>query len=289
MRADLHLHSTASDGVYAPEELVRRAAQAGFDTLALTDHDSVAGIARAREAAQALHVRLICGVELSCGAQKEIHVLGYGVDPENAALLAFCERRRAQREERAEKIVARLHELGKPIPMARVRELARGVVARPHIARAMVEAGHVATVAEAFDRYLAPGKAAYVPKEDVKVGQAAALIAQAGGVSVLAHPMQLKLGEMALQALVCEWKAQGLAGLEVYHPSAQNNHAAFLLHLARREGLLATGGSDFHGEAVRESRIGEGLERWASMEQDVHALLARIGVEETTEVSGCRA
>ena len=171
--------------------------------------------------------------------------------------------------------------------MERVRELARGVVARPHIARAMVEAGHVATVAEAFDRYLAPGKAAYVPKEDVQVGQAAALIAQAGGVAVLAHPMQLKLGDMALEALVCEWKAQGLAGLEVYHPSAQNNHAAALLHLARREGLLVTGGSDFHGEAVRPSCIGEGLERWVSMEQDVRLLLSRIG-ERKTEVSGCR-
>ena len=287
MRADLHLHSTASDGVYAPQELVRRAAQAGFDTLALTDHDSVEGIAQATEAARLLGMRLIPGVELSCGAQREIHVLGYGVDPGNAALLAFCGRRRAQREERAEKIVQRLGELGKPVSLDRVRELARGVIARPHIARAMVEAGHVATVAEAFDRYLAPGKPAYVPKEDVKVGQAAALIAQAGGVAVLAHPMQLKLGEMALEALISEWKAQGLAGIEVYHPSAQNNHAAALLHLAQREGLLVTGGSDFHGEAVRPSRIGEGLERWVSVEQDVRVLLARIGGGKMAEVIEC--
>ena len=289
MRADLHLHSTASDGVYAPQEVVRRAAQAGFDTLALTDHDSVDGIAQAQEAAQALGVRLIAGVELSCGAQKEIHVLGYGVDPRSAALLAFCGRRRAQREERAEKIVRRLCELGRPVSLDRVRELARGVMARPHIARAMVEAGHAATVAEAFERYLSPGRPAYVPKEDVKVAEAAALIARAGGVSVLAHPMQLKLGEMALEALISEWKAQGLAGIEVYHPSAQNNHAAYLLHLARREGLLVTGGSDFHGEAVRPSAIGEGLERWVSVEQDVCALLVRIGAAETTEVTGCRA
>lgn len=287
MHADLHLHSTASDGEHSPQEVVRRAVQAGFDTLALTDHDSVEGLAQAREAADALGVRLIPGVELSCGAQKEIHILGYGFDTENAQMRDFCARRRAHREERAERIVRRLCELGRSVSLERVRELARGVIARPHIARAMVEAGHVATVAEAFERYLNVGRPAYEPKEEVKVAEAAALIAQAGGVMVLAHPMELKLGSAALESLVAEWHAQGLAGLEVYHPSAQNNQAAALLRLARREGLLVTGGSDFHGEAVRPSCIGEGLERWVSMEQDVRLLLSRIG-ERKTEVSGCR-
>lgn len=276
MKADLHMHSTASDGVHAPQEVMRLAAEAGYTHVALTDHDSMAGMPAAREAALRLGIRLIPGVELSCGAQKEIHILGYGCDPEDAALRAFCARRVAQREARAEAMVERLCALGKPIEMRRVRELAHGAIARPHVARALLEAGHVASVSDAFERYLRPGKPAYVPKEDVKVAEAVRLIAQAGGVAVLAHPMELKMGETQLESLVGEWKEQGLAGLEAYHPSAQGNHAAALARMARREGLLVTGGSDFHGEAVRRTGIGEGLERWDTMERDVLALLARI-------------
>ena len=272
MKADLHMHSTASDGVYAPDALMALAAGQGFTHVALTDHDSMAGIPAAREAAKRLGMQLIPGVELSCGGQKEIHILGYGCDPEDTALRTFCERRVAQREERAEAMVQRLCALGKPI----VRELARGAIARPHIARALLEAGHVTSVSDAFDRFLKPGKPAYVPKEDVKVAEAVRLIAQAGGVAVLAHPMELKLGETQLQSLIGEWKAQGLAGVEAFHPSAQNNHAAFLMRMARREGLLVTGGSDFHGEAVRKTGIGEGLDRWTTMEDDVQALMASI-------------
>lgn len=276
MKADLHMHSTASDGVYAPDALMELAARLGCTHVALTDHDSMAGILSARQAAKRLGMQMIPGVELSCGAQKEIHVLGYGCDPEDAALRAFCERRVAQREERAEAMVQRLCELGKPIEMRRVRELARGAIARPHIARALLEAGHVTSVSDAFDRFLKPGKPAYLPKEDVKVAEAVRLIAQAGGVAVLAHPMELKMGETQLQSLIGEWKAQGLSGVEAYHPSAQSNHAAFLMRMARREGMLVTGGSDFHGEAVRRTAIGEGLDRWKTMENDVQALMARI-------------
>lgn len=277
MKADLHLHSTASDGELTPKALLHCAAQEGFTLLALTDHDSVEGIAEAREAARECGIRLIPGVELSCGAQKEIHVLGYGFDTQNKGILAFCRARRAQREERAAQMVRQLCENGAPVSLDRVRELARGVVARPHVARALVEAGHASSVPDAFDRYLVPGRCGYVPKEDVKVADAVRLIGQAGGVAVLAHPMELKLGEAALASLIGEWKAQGLAGIEVFHPSAQNNHAAYLLHLARQEGMLVTGGSDFHGRGVRDSRIGQGLERWTGVEGDVQALLARIG------------
>ena len=277
IKADLHMHSTASDGVLAPDKLMERAASLGFTHVALTDHDSMDGIAPAREAAKKLGMTLISGVELSCGAHKEIHVLGYGFDPENEALKAFCAERVRQRAARTQAMVEKLCALGKPIELQRVMELARGVVGRPHVARALVEAGHVKSVSEAFDRFLAPGKSAYVPKEDVKVSEAVRLIDQAGGVAVLAHPMELKMGETMLESLIGEWKGQGLAGVEVYHPSAQNNHASFLKHLAQRENLLVTGGSDFHGEAVRKTEIGEGLERWRTMESDVHALLARIG------------
>ena len=260
----------------APDKLMERAKSLGFTHVALTDHDSMAGIPLAREAAKRLGLTLISGVELSCGAQKEIHVLGYGFDPENQALRAFCAERVRQREIRTQAMAQRLCELGKPISMARVKALARGVMGRPHVARALMEAGHVLSVSEAFDRYLKPGKPAYVPKEDVKVSEAVRLIDAAGGVAVLAHPMELKMGETMLESLIGEWKGQGLAGVEVYHPSAQNNHVSFLLHLAQRENMLITGGSDFHGEAVRRTEIGEGLDRWRNMESDMHALLARM-------------
>ena len=276
IKADLHMHSTASDGMYAPDELMRRAAGMGFTHVALTDHDSMAGLLLAQKEAQALGMTLIPGVELSCGAQKEIHVLGYGFDPENAALRAFCSERVAQREARTAAMVQKLCELGKPIEMARVREMARGVMGRPHVARAMLEMGYVNSVSDAFERFLKPGKPAYVPKEDVKVAEAVRLIHEAGGAAVLAHPMELKMGDTMLESLIGEWQTQGLDGIEVYHPSAQNNHASFLKHLAERCGLLVTGGSDFHGETVRKTGIGEGLDRWRSAQEDIKGLLTSI-------------
>lgn len=278
IKADLHMHSTASDGVFAPDELMRRAASLGFTHVALTDHDSMAGIPLARKTAEALGMTLIHGVELSCGAQKEIHVLGYGFDPENQALKAFCAERVRQREARTRAMVEKLCALGKPVDMARVKELARGVMGRPHVARALVEAGHVLSVSEAFDRYLKPGKPAYVPKEDVKVSEAVRLIDEAGGVAVLAHPMELKMGDTMLESLIGEWKGQGLAGVEVYHPSAQNNHARFLDGLARSEGLLVTGGSDFHRDGEKDVRLGQGLERWTTAAGDVQRLLERLAM-----------
>ena len=212
MKADLHLHSTASDGTLEPGELVALAAELGFTHLALTDHDSVDGLARATDAARDCGVTLIPGVELSCGAQKEIHILGYGFDPYDERVLEFCRTRTMERRERAAKMVRQLCENGVEISLDRVMELARGVVARPHVARVLVEAGYANSVSSAFDKYLLPGKCGYVPKAEVKVAEAAKLIAGAGGVAVLAHPMELKMGEMTLESLVHEWHGQGSRG-----------------------------------------------------------------------------
>ena len=277
IKADLHTHSTASDGTLEPEQLVARAAQRGFTHLALTDHESVEGIARAQEEAVRWGIVLIPGVEISCNAGREVHILGYGLDPYDEALLAFFRERTLEREERAARMVANLEKDGEKISLARVRELAHGVMGRPHVARALVEEGYASSVSDAFDRYLVPGRCGYVPRKEIKVARAVQLLSQAGGVAVLAHPMELRLGDMALEALVREWKTQGLAGMEVYHPSAAANHAARLLSMARRENLLITGGSDFHGEEVRNVCIGQGLDRWQSMQEDVRTLLRRIG------------
>ena len=279
MKADLHLHTSASDGALSPEEIVRKAAKEGFDLIAVTDHDTMAGVAAARAQARQLGIGLITGVEFSCGKQGSVHVLGYGMEPDNPALARFFVMRGGQREARAEKMIERLCEAGRPISMQRVRELAGGVIGRPHIAQALIEAGHASSVSDAFTRFLTPGKPGYVEREIVTVAEAAALIADAGGVAVLAHPMELKKGDMALEALVHEWKGQGLAGLEVYHPSAQNNHLKFLEGLAKREGLIKTGGSDYHGESVLPQTIGFGLERWRSIERDTAALLGAIAAK----------
>ncbi|MBR5224828.1 MAG: PHP domain-containing protein, partial [Clostridia bacterium] len=276
MKADLHLHTTASDGSLTPAELTALAAREGFDVIAVSDHDSVSGVLAAQEAGKQLGVSVIPAVELSCGAAKEIHILGYGIDIRNEALLDFCRARRENREARARQMCEQLAQEGKSISFDRVMELARGVVGRPHVARALLEAGHVSSIRDAFDRFLVPGKPGYVPKEDVKVADAVSLIRAAGGAAVLAHPMELKMGEMALEALIREWKTQGLDGIEVWHPSAANNHAAYLERLARREELLITGGCDYHGPLVHDALIGEGLDRWKTVDQDIRTLYGRI-------------
>lgn len=276
MKADLHMHSTASDGVLTPEEVVKRAASLGFTHIALTDHDSTAGLPAAGKTAKELGLTLILGVELSCGGQKEIHILGYGFDPKNKAMQEFCRMRTADREERARKMVENLRKEGKMITVERVRELARGVVARPHVARALLEAGYATSMSDAFEHFLVPGRCGYVPKQDVKVSEAVKLIGEAGGAAVLAHPMELKMGSMAIEALVREWKGEGLAGIEVYHPSAANNHLPPLDRLARREGLLVTGGSDFHGDLSHGSVLGDGLDRWTSVEEDMKVFMKRM-------------
>lgn len=276
MKADLHLHTCASDGVLSPEEIVIKAAAEGFDLIAVTDHDTMAGVKRACEEAKKQGIDLITGVEFSCGRQGGVHVLGYGMDPKEPALQQFFGERGGQRARRAERMVEQLCDAGRPIDIARVRELAGGVIGRPHVAQALVEAGHASSVSDAFTRYLVPGKPGYVDKEIVTVTQAVQMILAAHGVPVLAHPMELKKSDMALEALVHEWAQQGLAGIEIYHPSTQNNHIRFLEGLAKREGLLVTGGSDYHGEAVSPHGLGCGLERWRTIEADVQALCAAV-------------
>ncbi|MBR5289238.1 MAG: PHP domain-containing protein [Clostridia bacterium] len=276
MKADLHLHTTVSDGTLTPEEIVRQAAAQGFEWIAVTDHDSVDGIAPAVEAGRRLGVHVIPAAELSCGTSREIHILGYGFNPQSEALRAYCSRRRESRIARAREMCALMTQCGKPVDFERVLELAGGVVGRPHVARALMEAGHVRSIREAFDRYLTPGKPGFVPRESVMAEEAIGAITKACGVAVLAHPMELRMGDAMIESLIGQWKEQGLGGLEVYHPSAANNQAAFLLRLARREGLLVTGGSDYHGETVRPSRIGEGLERWTTVKEDLQQLLERI-------------
>lgn len=240
---DLHSHTTASDGELSPEELIALARERGLAVLALTDHDTTAGIERALAAAtHAGDIELIPGVELSTDVPgHEIHVLGYFVDWHDPQFLAMIDKFRDGRIGRAEKMVAKLAELGAPVSFARVKEIAGdGAIGRPHVAQALLETGHVQTTRQAFDLYLANDKPAYVEHFSLPPVEAVQLIRSARGVPVLAHPD-------GVEQFVPDLIKGGLRGLECYYPEYGERKLKELLDLAKRFGLIATGGSDFHG------------------------------------------
>lgn len=249
MRIDLHTHSTASDGTDSPAELVRNAAAAGLDVVALTDHDTVAGH---REAAEALPpgLTLVTGAELSCRLDGvSLHMLAYLFDPEEPALAAERELVRDDRVPRARGMVARLRELGVPVTWERVREIAGdGAIGRPHIATAMVEAGVVTSVSDAFTpEWIANDGRAYVDKHELDPFDALRLVKGAGGVAVFAHPQAVKRGECVPEEAIGKLAEAGLDGLEADHMDHDPATRTRMHAMAADLGLLATGSSDYHG------------------------------------------
>lgn len=244
MRIDLHVHSTASDGTLSPTRVVQEARAHGVKVLALTDHDTMDGVAEAQAAGCAEGVQVIAGVELNTDSPAgEVHVLGYCISLGNEAFRALLEGRRRARTVRAHKIVDRLNELGMRVEFDDVARLAdEGNIGRPHIARALVAAGYAADVREAFDRWLHEGGPAYVKRDSLSPADAIAAIKAAGGVPVLAHP-----GRIRDQSVIAELIEAGLEGLECYYPEHSPEQTKRYLDLARRHGLIATGGTDFHG------------------------------------------
>ncbi len=242
---DLHTHTTASDGQLAPAELVRKALAIGLSALAVTDHDTMSGIEEALSEAAGHDLEVIPGVEISTDiASEEVHILGYYVDHQAPALRRQLALLRESRRERARKIVARLTQMGLALSWERTCEYAHGPsVGRPHIAQAMVQAGHVATVDEAFRRYIGRRGPAYVERFKLPTREAVQAILSAGGIPVLAHPLYATHH-------VPNLAAQGIAGLEVYYSGYTETDCEALNALASRFGLIATGGSDFHGESV---------------------------------------
>ena len=248
MRADLHSHSTASDGTDAPAEVMRQARAAGLDAIALTDHDTVAGHDAAR-AALPPGLTLVPGMELSCRLDgHSAHLLGYLFDPADPELSAETAKIRESRLRRAEAMAARLAELGAPVTWEQVQAIAGdGVVGRPHLARAMVEAGVIESPEQAFGPdWIGTGGRAYVPRYALDPARAIALIRAAGGVTVLAHPRAR--GWMVPDEAIADLAAAGLAGIEVWHPDQDRDQRMLLQALARRLSLVASGGSDDHGE-----------------------------------------
>lgn len=257
---DLHAHTTASDGEHSPAALVAMAAEIGLTVLAITDHDTTAGVNEAIDAGKRLGMEVVPGIELSAepprtpsGARAQCHILGLLIDPDSSDLLDRLEEVVRNRNTRNQRIVDRMRlELGWDITLAEVEAAAGGdVIARPHFAKVMVRKGYVASVREAFDTYLGKGGKAYVERERLTAAEAIGLIHRAGGVAILAHPNNLKMSPQEAEDYIRELQDIGLDGIEARYNLHTPEDTARYLALAGRLGLRTSGGSDFHGLSVK--------------------------------------
>ncbi len=268
-RTDLHIHSTASDGQLTPSEVVDLALHLQLDCIAITDHDTTAGILAAQQAADG-RVRIIPGIEIGArSADMKVDILGYCIDPQHSGLQQRLEAFRLNRQQRGQQIVERLNQLSVALEWSHVVALAGGEnVGRPHIARALVEAGHVRTTTEAFERYIGSSQPAYVPRVTLTPEEAIRMIHSAGGAAVLAHPVYVRNFPVVIEHLV----PAGLDGLEVAYPQHTPEIEAHARQLAQQYGLVMTGGSDFHGlDMPDKAMLGSTL----APEGAVDALFAR--------------
>ena len=257
-RIDLHTHSNCSDGSLSPRELVQLAKKRNLRAIALTDHDTVAGVAEAVAAGKELGVEVVTGVEISAQYPPgTMHILGYYLNASHPELLEALKRLQQARAARNPKIIERLQALGLEITTDEVLNLSSGQVGRPHIAKALVNRGYVSSIDEAFSRYLKKGAVAYAEKFRFSPREAIALIRGAGGLAVLAHPFTLRINKpRELTLLVKELQEMGLAGLEVFYPGHTKEMVVLCQDIAKKLGLVRTGGSDFHGNLRDHSYLG---------------------------------
>lgn len=252
IRADFHTHSTASDGSLAPADLPRQALRRGLSILALTDHDTTIGLAPAAAAADEIGIRLIPGIELSTDVEPgEIHILGYGIDAHDETLQRTLATLRQARESRIDRMVERLDAIGIVLDRETIRpSRPGGSVGRPHVAQAMIAAGYVTSISEAFERYIGNGKPGYVPSQRLTPIEAIRLITASGGLAFHAHPLTSPHFPENLEELV----AAGLAGIEAYYGEYSPAQREQLARLAADHRLLISGGSDYHGEKYKHGR-----------------------------------
>lgn len=262
MKLDLHIHTTASDGQYTPSEIAAKAAQLGLSVFAITDHDTVAGIAEGRRAAEKLGIFMLSGIEISTFDKEEIHMLGYGIEETNARLLFWCRAFAAEREGRGRKMCDYLAGLGISVDWDEILEIAgEANISRPHFAAYLQRHGYVKERKEAFQKYLdtpefhrATDRKLPTPQEAID------LIHQAGGRAVLAHPGLLKMSDENQERLIRCCREHGLDGLECYYGKHTKEQTSYYLGLAKELGLMVTAGSDFHGEKVKPD-VKLGMER----------------------------
>ena len=261
---DLHCHSTASDGTLPAAAVIRLAKERGLSALALTDHDTIGGIAEAAAEAAKIGLDFLPGIEISCEyAPGTMHILGYGVDPNSPVLTEMTRQLIEGRDNRNPKIVEKLQSLNVAITMDEVEKEAKGgVVGRPHIAAILVRKGYVSSIKQAFNEYLAPGGKAYFDKERLTSKRALGMILESGGLPVLAHAFQLRTeNDAQLETIVKNLLDEGLAGIEVMHSDHDASWIEKCTRLADRHGLLKTGGSDFHGGNKKDIDLGHAAGR----------------------------
>lgn len=254
MSVDLHSHTTASDGTFRPRRLVKRAVKNGVRVLAITDHDTTAGLSEALEEAARWSIDIIPGIEINTEFRdREVHVLGYFIDTENVDLQRRLEYVRERRQTRIRRILDRLNDLGLEVSEEDVARYARGdSLGRPHVAQALVARKHATHVADAFDRFIGRDRPAYVPRESLSAPEAIQLVRGAGGVPVLAHPLYLQS-----DAVIEELIAAGLGGIEANYPTHSLAQREHFVDMARVHNLGVTGGSDFHGPQIKRIDVGE--------------------------------
>lgn len=247
---DLHAHTTASDGSLSPEDLIALAAHIGLTAIGITDHDTIDGLPEAHAAARAAGIEMVPGVELSVAYSRgRLHMLGYLIEIGSPSLDERLARLKENRRKRNQQMILRMQDLGLPITMEEVTDAAGGgQVGRPHMAAVLVKKGAASSISDAFERFLAEGRPAHVPKDKIQPSEAIQLIHNAGGLAVVAHPDSLGLDEAGLVQYLAELKALGLDGIECYYSRYDARQTSTLLRIAAALDLLVTGGSDFHGD-----------------------------------------
>ena len=261
---DLHVHSTESDGTFTPTEVIAEAKNAGLSAIALTDHDTATGIRKAMGAAKEAGIELIPGIELSTAytfpgkkQEKEIHIVGLYINPDDPELLKMTAEFRECRDKRNEKMIAALQEEGFPITMeALLAANPDSVITRANIARFLYEHGWIKSVSEAFDKYIGDGCRCYVGRFKVSPMEAVSLIKKNGGIAILAHPLLYHLGVEQLQLLIDDLKAVGLDGIEAIYSTYTTGEEQLVKRIAKENDLLISGGSDFHGENKPAIKLG---------------------------------
>ena len=257
---DLHLHTTASDGALTPSKLVDAAVARGMEAISITDHDTVGGLAEGRRRAEELGVEFIDGIELSSEWRgREVHILGYFIDPEAPELKKELAKMKEARDNRNVKILEKLSNYKIDISLEELQEEAGGdIVGRAHIANLMLNKGYVYSKGEIFKRYLGIGGVAYVPKGDLSPERAVEIIRENGGIASLAHPKYISEDEVRLTELINDLKKSGLEAMEVYYSNFSLKEVLKYKKLARKMDLLLTGGSDYHGGNKGNIEIGDG-------------------------------
>lgn len=271
IRPDLHLHTTASDGLFDAVQIARLVQRANVTFFSVTDHDTLDALPQAADAAYDRGLAFLPGVEISTEGDDEIHILGYGVRYGDEMLTACLTQAARDRRNRILAMAEKLKALGMALPIDEVTANAGSSLGRPHLARAMLERGYVESVQQAFDQYLGKGRPAYLPRATMTASQAISLLRSRGAVPVLAHPGLIRWPIEKLLPMMKVWQEAGLRGLEVYHPANQGNYP-YWDRLARQRGLLVTGGSDFHDGTSSHGQIGETADFWPHACDDAWAL-----------------